>query len=95
MCVIHISVNEHKQTLCSLLNSLLVSGEVRKRKETRAHLHQANCFVVLRLLGSSSLINDCSVSHIGLSCKAGADVQTVMPKAIIVISALLNRPLLN
>lgn len=95
MCVIHISVNEHKQTMCSLLNSLLVHRMVRNRKKTCTRLHQVNCFVAARFILSSSLINDCSSSHIGLSCKAVDDAQSVTPKAIIVISALMNRSLLN
>lgn len=90
MCVIHISVNEHKQTLRSLLNSLLVSREVRKRKKTRARLHQANCFSV-----ASSLINDCGSYRIGLSRIAGDDVRMIKPKSIIVLSALLNSCLLD
>lgn len=43
----------------------------------------------------SSLINDCGSYNIGLSCKAGAEAQTVTLKAMIVISALLNRSWLN
>lgn len=91
MCVIHISVNEHKHS-AALSSEQPVSqprSEKGKRK-TCARLHRANCFI-----GSPPLINDCGSYRTGLSPEAWADVQAITPRARMVISALPNRSALS